>query len=243
MQQRSVSKTIRPEFCLDQLDKIMSNQKWYQYLSLICQTYLVKIWKEKFQLTNASFLHISVKMSGFVMSKIYIWQNSCKQILSEWWNQARQWCQNWPSIYCREHGEEEMWAKKPFPTFPPSPFVPLFPDIRTMAGLAFLLSCQRLHTKKFPLLALLHSIKSSKTFLFMFSTKSMVGNLVKLKFSFSDFNLFRIIKQQSLTVAFISLEPQTMIQIYLCNCFFFFKGMISLLSNITVDKLLTCLLR
>ena len=217
MQRRSVSKTIRPEFCLEQLDKIMSNKKWSHYWSLIWQTYLVKIWKEKFhiQLTNASFLHISVKMSGFVMSKIYIWQNSCKQILSEWWNQARQWCQNWPSIYCREHGEEEMWAKKPFPTFPPSPFVPLFPDIRTMAGLAFLLSCQRLHTKKFPLLALLHSIKSSKTILYMLSIKGRLENLAKHKFSFADFNLFCTIKQQSLTVVLRTTHNDLNVSMYL----------------------------
>ena len=55
-------------------------------------------------------------------------------------------------------------VKKSFPTFPRIPF---FPDMRTMAGLAFLLSCQRLHTKKFPLLAILHSIKSLTTILCM----------------------------------------------------------------------------
>ena len=90
----------------------------------------------------------------------------------EWvrmWNRARQWCQDWQSFYSRERGggKKKKCGQKSLSLLFPSPFVPLFPDIRTMAGLAFLLSCQRLHTKKFPLLAILHSIKSLTTILCM----------------------------------------------------------------------------
>ena len=43
----------------------------------------------------------------------------------------------------------------------------------------------------------------------MLSINNMVRNFAKLKFSFADFNIFRTINQQSLTVAFIALEPHT----------------------------------
>ena len=124
-------------------------------------------------------------------------------------------------------------GRKSLSLLSPLPFVPLFPDIRTMAGLAFLLSCQRLHTKKFPLLALPHSIKSSKTILYMFSISSMVRNFAKLKFSFSDFYLFRTINQQSLTVAFIAIANISLFVNY-GNLLLTFAPLVAFLSLMSI---------
>ena len=163
------------------------------------------IWLFTFQyqiyckLRSSIFVHLKSNLRcgkfRFGLSKSFIWQKIVKKQL-EWVvnvKSGKAMMSELARIYSweqqRQEEEEEMW--KSLSLLSPLPFVPLFPDMRTMAGLAFLLSCQRLRTKKFPLLLILHSINSLTTLLCLLSIKSLLRYLSNLKF-----NLFFIYKAE-----------------------------------------------